>query len=144
MSYGHSLSLSLIQLVRAYTVFAREGDIIPLTLTRSDGIPFRSTRVFSPQTAHEVRAMLEMVTQAGGTAPRARISGYRVAGKTGTAYKVEDRHYVRKYVASFVGDIAPVFSRVMGGALRTLGVAPDEPMVQAATGGDDQSPQERL
>ena len=84
MSYGHSLSLSLIQLVRAYTVFAREGDIIPLTLTRSDGIPFRSTRVFSPQTAHEVRAMLEMVTQAGGTAPRARISGYRVAGKTGT------------------------------------------------------------
>jgi cell division protein FtsI (penicillin-binding protein 3) len=111
-----------------------------------------------------------MVTQAGGTAPRARISGYRVAGKTGTAYKVEDRHYVRKYVASFVGfapvsnprllvavmidepsssahsgsDIAPVFSRVMGGALRTLGVAPDEPMVQAATGGDDQSPQERL
>jgi cell division protein FtsI (penicillin-binding protein 3) len=171
MSYGHSLSLSLIQLARAYTVFAREGDLIPLTLIKSDGVPFPSRQVFSPQTAREVRAMLEMVTQPGGTAPRARIPGYRVAGKTGTAYKVEDRQYVRKYVASFAGfapvsdprlivaimidepassahsggDVAPVFSRVMGGALRALGVAPDAPVIQAATGGGaGQSPWERL
>jgi cell division protein FtsI (penicillin-binding protein 3) len=167
LSYGHGLSLSLIQLVRAYTVFAREGDLIPLTLIKSDGASFRSRQVFSPQTAREVRAMLEMVTQAGGTAPRARIPGYRVAGKTGTAYKVESRQYVKKYVASFVGfapvsnprlivaimidepnngahsggDVAPVFSKVMGGALRTLGIAPDAPVVQAAAGF---SPREEL
>jgi cell division protein FtsI (penicillin-binding protein 3) len=162
MSYGHGLSLSLIQLARAYTVFAREGDLIPLTLTRSDGLPLDSKQVFSPQTVREVRAMLEMTTQEGGTAPKARVPGYRVGGKTGTAYKVEGGQYVRKYVASFVGlaplsdprvivavmidepttgahyggDVAgPVFARVMGGVLRTLGVAPDAPVVQAAAGG---------
>ena len=159
MSYGHGLSVSLMQLARAYTIFAREGDIIPLTLTKSDGTPARTTPVFSQQTAREVRAMLEMATQAGGTAPKAQIPGYRVGGKTGTAYKIEGGQYVRKYVASFVGfapvsdprlvvavmidepsagahyggDVAgPVFSRVMGGALRTLGVVPDAPVVQAA------------
>ena len=159
MSYGHGLSVSLMQLARAYTIFAREGDIIPLTLTKSDGTPARTTPVFSQQTAREVRAMLEMATQAGGTAPKAQIPGYRVGGKTGTAYKIEGGQYVRKYVASFVGfapvsdprlvvavmidepsagahyggDVAgPVFSRVMGGALRTLGVVPDAPVVQTA------------
>jgi cell division protein FtsI (penicillin-binding protein 3) len=162
MSYGHGLSLSLVQLARAYTVFAREGDIIPLTLTRSDGMPAGSRQVFSPQTVREVRTMLEMATQAGGTAPKARVPGYRVGGKTGTAYKVEGGQYVKKYVASFVGfaplsdprlivavmidepgtgahyggDVAgPVFARVMGGVLRTLGVAPDAPVVQADAGG---------
>jgi cell division protein FtsI (penicillin-binding protein 3) len=168
MSYGHGLSVSLVQLARAYTTFAREGDIIPLTLIRSDGAPFRPRQVFSPETAREVRAMLEMATQPGGTAPRAQIPGYRVGGKTGTAYKIESGQYVKKYVASFVGfapmsdprlivavmideptsgahyggDVAgPVFSRVMGGALRTLGVPPDAPMVQASA---SLSPREKL
>jgi cell division protein FtsI (penicillin-binding protein 3) len=163
MSYGHGLSLSLMQLARAYTVFAREGDIIPLTLTRSDDPPAGSKQVFSQETVREVRAMLEMATQEGGTAPKARVSGYRVGGKTGTAYKIEDGRYVRKYVASFVGlaplsdprlvvavmidepttqshyggDVAgPVFARVMGGVLRTLGIAPDAPpVVQADASG---------
>jgi cell division protein FtsI (penicillin-binding protein 3) len=161
MSYGHGLSLSLVQLARAYTVFARDGDIIPLTLTRSDGLPLGSKRVFSPQTVREVRAMLEMATWEGGTAPKDRVPGYRVGGKTGTAYKIEGGQYVRKYVASFVGlaplsdprlivavmideptagahyggDVAgPVFARVMGGVLRTLGVAPDAPVVRADAG----------
>jgi cell division protein FtsI (penicillin-binding protein 3) len=161
MSYGHGLSLSLIQLARAYTVFAREGDIIPLTLTRSDGLPLGSRQVFSPQTVREVRAMLEMATREGGTAPKARVPGYRVGGKTGTAYKIEGGQYVRKYVASFVGfaplsdprlivavmidepgagahyggDVAgPIFARVMSGVLRTLGVVPDASVVQADAG----------
>jgi cell division protein FtsI (penicillin-binding protein 3) len=165
MSYGHGLSVSLAQLARAYTIFAREGDIIPLTLVKSDGAPFRSTQVFSQQTAREVRAMLETVTQPGGTAPKARIPGYRTGGKSGTAYKIEGGQYVKKYVASFVGfapvsdprlvvaimidepsagahyggDVAgPMFSRVMGGALRALGVAPDVPLVQAAAGHSQQ------
>ncbi|MDR3300574.1 MAG: penicillin-binding protein 2 [Candidatus Accumulibacter sp.] len=171
MSYGHGLSVSLMQLARAYTTFAREGDIIPLTLTRSDGSPIRATQVFSQQTAREIRAMLEMATQPGGTAPKARVAGYRVGGKTGTAYKIEGGQYVKKYVASYVGfapvsdprlivavmidepgegaahyggDIAgPVFSRVMGGALRTLGVAQDAPVVQAA-GGNNVLEREKL
>ncbi|MDR1709507.1 MAG: penicillin-binding protein 2 [Candidatus Accumulibacter sp.] len=156
MSYGHGLSVSLMQLARAYTVFAREGDIIPLTLTRSDEIPARGTPVFSARTAREIRAMLEMATQPGGTAPKAQVPGYRVGGKTGTAEKYGSE--AEKYVASFVGfaplteprlvvavmidepagahyggDVAgPVFSAVMGGSLRVLGVRPDAPVVQAA------------
>ncbi len=158
MSYGHGISVSLMQLARAYTVFAREGDMIPLTLTKSDNAPITPAQVFSPQTAREMRAMLEMATQVGGTAPKAQVPGYRVAGKTGTAYKLEGGQYARKYVASFVGfapasdprlvvavmidepsggqhygaDVAgPVFAAIMGGSLRTLGVAPDLPAVPA-------------
>ena len=152
MSYGHGISVSLMQLVHAYTVFARDGDLIPLSLMRTDALPLNGAPVFSQQTAREVRAMLEMAVQAGGTAPKAQIPGYRVAGKTGTAHKLEAGQYANKYVSSFVGfapasdprlivavmidepggakhyggDVAgPVFAGVMSGALRTLGIAPD-------------------
>lgn len=164
MSYGHGISVSLIQLARAYSVFARDGELLPLSLTRTDGSPVRGTPVFSAQTAREVRLMLEMVVQPGGTAPKAQVPGYRVAGKTGTANKLESGAYANKFVSSFVGfapvtdpklivavmldepsggrhfggDVAaPVFSTVMGGALRTLGIAPDAaPLVaQARTAG---------
>ena len=163
MSYGHGISVSLIQLARAYTVFARDGDLIPLSLTRVEEPMPRGSAVFSAQTAREVRAMLEMAVQPEGTAPKARVTGYRVAGKTGTAHKLEGNAYVNKYVASFVGmapvsdprlivavmidepsaglhyggDVAgPVFSRIMAGALRTMGIMPDAPALQvaAATG----------
>ena len=161
MSYGHGISVSLMQLARAYSVFAREGDMIPLTLTKLDSAPLGTTQVFSEQTAREMRAMLEMATQVGGTAPKAQVPGYRVAGKTGTAYKLEGGQYIKKYVASFVGfapasdprlivavmidepgggvhfggDVAgPVFSGVMGGALRTLGIPPDAPVQVAQNG----------
>lgn len=160
MSYGHGISISLMQLARAYTVFAREGDVVPLSLTKLDANPAVTAQVFSQQTVREMRAMLEMAVQAGGTAPKAQIPGYRVAGKTGTAYKLEGGQYVRKYVASFVGfapvsdprlvvavmidepgngqhyggDVAgPVFARVMGGALRTLGI-PQDATMQVARG----------
>jgi cell division protein FtsI (penicillin-binding protein 3) len=152
MSYGHGISISLIQLARAYTVFTREGELLPLSLLRLDDTAVRGVRVFSPQTIREVRAMLEMAVQPEGTAPKARVPGYRVGGKTGTAYKVEGGVYAKKYVASFVGvapiseprlvvavmidepggrshyggDVAgPAFSQIMGGALRTMGVPPD-------------------
>ncbi len=160
MSYGHGISVSLLQLARAYTVFARDGDMIPLTLTKSDAMTVGSTPVFSQQTAREVRAMLEMAVQEGGTAPKAQIPGYRVAGKTGTAHKLEGGQYAKKYVSSFVGfapasdprlivavmvdepggskhyggDVAgPVFASVMSGALRTMGIPPDAPL-QVARG----------
>ncbi len=155
MSYGHGVSVSLIQLARAYAIFARDGETVPLTLIRSDEPPAHGVRVFSSQTAREIRVMLEMAVQPEGTAPKARVPGYRVGGKTGTAYKIEGGQYVRKYIASFVGlapisdprlvvavmideptggahyggDVAgPVFAQIMGGALRTLGIAPDDPI----------------
>ncbi|MBS1131967.1 MAG: peptidoglycan synthetase FtsI, partial [Proteobacteria bacterium] len=163
MSYGHGISVSLIQLARAYTVFARDGELMPLSLTKIDDAPPHGARIFSPQTMRELRVMLEMAVQPEGTAPKARVPGYRVGGKTGTAYKVEGGVYARKYVASFVGiapiseprlvvavmidepsggahyggDVAgPAFSQIAGGALRTLGVPPDAPIqvAEAASG----------
>lgn len=159
MSYGHGIAVSLIQMARAYTVFARDGELMPLSLLKIEDAPPRGTPIFSPQTARELRAMLEMAAGPEGTAPKARVPGYRVGGKTGTAYKVEGGAYARKYVASFVGiapisdprlvvavmideptagghyggDVAgPAFSQIMGGALRTLGVPPDAPVQVAA------------
>ena len=160
MSYGHGISLSLIQLARAYSVFARDGDLVPVSLLRVDAPVVRGTPVFSAQTAREMRAMLELVVQPGGTAPKAAVPGYRVGGKTGTAHKLEGGVYANKYIASFVGigpisdprlivavmidepsgkqyyggQIAgPAFAQVMAGALRTLGVPPDAPLQVATT-----------
>ncbi len=155
MSYGYGLSVSLIQLARAYTIFARDGELMPLSFVRGDGELVRGEQVVSAQTARAVRRMLEMAASEGGTAPKARTMGYRVAGKTGTAHKLENGSYAeRKYRASFVGfapvsnprlviavmidepsagkyfggDVAaPVFSQIMGGALRLLSVVPDAP-----------------
>jgi cell division protein FtsI (penicillin-binding protein 3) len=155
MSYGHGISVTLIQLARAYQAFARDGDLVPISLERLDAPPLAGKQVFSAQTARAVRNMLEMAVLPGGTAPKAQIAGYRVAGKTGTAHKLEGGAYANKYVASFVGfapasdprlivavmideptngkyyggDVAaPVFAQVMAGSLRTLGVAPDAPL----------------
>ena len=152
MAYGHGISVSLMQLARAYTVFARDGELLPISLTRIDDGPVTGTPVFSAQTAREVRAMLEMAAGPGGTAPKAQVPGYRVAGKTGTAHKLEGGVYANKYVSSFVGfapvsdprlivavmidepsagrhyggDVAaPVFAGIVGNSLRTLGVGPD-------------------
>ena len=154
MSYGHGVSVSLLQLARAYSVFATDGELKQLTLIRRD-VPAEGKRVVSRRTAQAVRKMLETVTQPGGTATRAQVAGYRVAGKTGTAHKLDGSTYAAdRYVSSFVGFApasnprlviavmidepggkqyyggevaAPVFSSVMAGALRLLGVAPDAP-----------------
>ncbi len=155
MSYGHGISVTLMQMARAYLAFARDGDLIPLSLTRQESAPTAGKSIFSAQTARQVRAMLELAVQPGGTAPKAQIAGYRVAGKTGTAHKLEGGSYADRYVAVFVGFApvsdprlvvavmidepsagkyyggevaAPVFAQVMAGSLRTLGVAPDAPL----------------
>ncbi|HEV7390499.1 MAG TPA: penicillin-binding protein 2 [Burkholderiales bacterium] len=153
MSYGHGISVSLLQLARAYTVFANDGEVAPLTLIKREA-PAERVRVLTPQTAQAVRAMLELAVLPGGTAPKAQISGYRVGGKTGTAHKLEGRTYANKYVSSFIGlapasnprlivavmidepsagqyyggsVAAPVFSQVMAGTLRLLAIPPDAP-----------------
>jgi cell division protein FtsI (penicillin-binding protein 3) len=155
MSYGHGISLSLLQLARAYLVFAGDGDIKPVTVVKLDE-PVAGTQVISAETALQVRKMLELVVAPGGTAPLAQITGYRVAGKTGTAHKLDGANYAAdKYVSSFIGFApasaprlivavmvdepragqyyggtvaAPVFSNVMAGSLRMLGVKPDAPL----------------
>jgi cell division protein FtsI (penicillin-binding protein 3) len=153
MSYGHGISVSLLQLARAYTVFANDGEVAPLTLIKREA-PAERVRVLTPHTAQAVRAMLELAVMPGGTAPKAQISGYRVGGKTGTAHKLEGRTYANKYVSSFIGlapasnprlivavmidepsagqyyggsVAAPVFSQVMAGTLRLLAIPPDAP-----------------
>ena len=154
MSYGHGISVSLIQLARAYTLFSAEGELKPVSLLKLDA-PTTGERVISRATALAVSRMLEMVVRPGGTAPRAQISGYRVAGKTGTAHKLEGNGYAKdRYISTFVGYApasnprliiavmldepsagqyfggvvaAPVFSQVMTGALRILSVPHDAP-----------------
>ena len=154
MAFGHGISVNLVQLARAYTVFATDGELKPVSLLKVDGA-IAGRPVISADTARAVRRMLEMVVLPGGTAPKAQVAGYRVAGKTGTAHKLEGRVYVDKYVSSFVGFApasnprlviavmidepaggqyyggavaAPVFSSIMGAALRLLGVPPDAPI----------------
>ncbi len=171
MSYGHGISVTLIQLAHAYMALARDGDLTPLMLTKASGPVTGGKTVFSAQTAREVRAMLEMAVLPGGTAPKAQIPGYRVAGKTGTAHKIEGGVYANKYVSSFVGfapvsdprlivavmideasagkyyggDVAaPVFAKVMAGALRTLGVAQDAPLRPIQLGDESQQVRESM
>jgi cell division protein FtsI (penicillin-binding protein 3) len=105
MSYGHGIAVSLIQVARSYMIFARNGEMIPLSFQKVSQLPVPQ-RVISDKTAHQMRDMMELVVGPGGTAPLAQVRGYRVAGKTGTAHKLENGHYVNKYVASFVG-LAP-------------------------------------
>ena len=154
MAYGHGLSVSLLQLARAYTIFTGDGHLLPLSLVKRETMPIGKPLV-SKATAREVGRMMELAVGPGGTAPRAAVPGYRVAGKTGTAHKPEDGGYAdKKYVSSFAGfgpvteprfvvavmidepsagkhyggDVAaPVFSSVMGAALRMMSVPPDAP-----------------
>jgi cell division protein FtsI (penicillin-binding protein 3) len=153
MSYGHGISLSLMQLARAYTIFTNDGELKPVSFLRLDQ-PLPGKQVIRPDTARKMRDMLMTVTQPGGTAPRAQVLGFTVGGKTGTAHKQEGRGYAAsKYISSFVGFApatrprlivavmidepqgqyyggtvaGPVFSAVMSGSLRILGVEPDAP-----------------
>ena len=152
MSYGYGLSTSLFQLAQAYTVFARDGEVVPVSLLkREDKVV--GVRAMSAENAIAVRSMLNLVTGPGGTAPKAQTMGYSVGGKTGTAHKQEGKGYAdKKYRGFFVGmapiekprivvavmideptngryfggDVAaPVFSETVQQTLRMLGIQPD-------------------
>jgi len=155
MAYGYGLSVSLLQLTRAYMAFANDGEVMPLSFLKREPQEVAGERVFSAAVAREVRAMMETVTQEGGTGQRTRVPGYRVAGKTGTAHKVIDGRYAPdRYLSSFVGlapasnprliigvvidepsggvyyggSVAgPVFAQVMAASLRQLALPPDAP-----------------
>jgi len=152
MSYGYGVSASLLQLARSYTVFARDGELIPVTMLRREQ-PVQGLQVISPKTARQVREMLRTAAAPGGTAPLAQALGYSVGGKTGTARKHEGRGYVsNRYRAWFVGFApasdprivvavmvdepsrgvyyggqvaAPVFSQVVQQTLRMMNVPTD-------------------
>ena len=152
MSYGYGLSASLFQLAQAYTIFARDGELIPVTLQKAEE-PVGGVRVFSEKHAVAVRAMLQLAAGPGGTGSRAQTMGYSVGGKSGTARKQEGKGYAdKKYRSFFVGlapveaprivvavmvdeptngqyygglVAAPVFSETVQQTLRILGVQPD-------------------
>jgi cell division protein FtsI (penicillin-binding protein 3) len=152
MSYGYGLSTSLFQLARAYSVFAREGLLVPVTLLKTSE-QVAGVRVFESRHAKSVLNMLHLAAGPGGTAPKAQTMGYSVGGKTGTAHKQEGKGYAdKKYRGFFVGvapidnprivvavmidepsngkyyggDVAaPVFSETVQQTLRMLGVQPD-------------------
>jgi len=152
MAYGYGLSASLFQMAHSYTSFAHDGQIIPVTMLKSDA-PAVGTQVFSAQTARSVRKMLQMAAAPGGTGPLAQTLGYSVGGKSGTAHKQVGKGYAsNKYRSWFTGMApidkprvivcvmidepnngehfggmvaAPVFSAVVQQTLRIMGVQPD-------------------
>ncbi|PHR51602.1 penicillin-binding protein 2 [Cycloclasticus sp.] len=152
LSFGYGLSTSALQLARAYSVIANEGVLEPVSLV-VDEAAAESVRVMSPTVANSVRNMMRGVVTKAGTAPRAKVYGYSVAGKTGTVKKAIAGGYAEdKYLGVFAGMApasdpklvmvvvidepkagdyygglvaAPVFSRVMSGALRLMNIAPD-------------------
>jgi cell division protein FtsI (penicillin-binding protein 3) len=156
IAFGYGISASLFQVAQAYTVFARDGELVPLTIERSPKFK-PGTRVLSAKTAIEIRTMLETVTEPGGTAIKAQAEGFRVGGKTGTAHKLVGKGYGNKYRAYFAGlapisaprivvavmideptvgghyggeVAAPVFSTIMSETLNTLNVLPDNKVKQ--------------
>ena len=154
-SYGYGMSVSALQLARAYTTFT-DGCRRNLYLIKSPQEAATCQPVFSNETAQKIRLMLETVTSDIGTGSRARVAGYRVGGKTGTAHKVGRRGYEEAaYTAVFAGlapisnpDLvlvvvvdepqgkeyyggevaAPIFSRIMQQALNLRQIAPDQPI----------------
>jgi len=152
-AYGYGLSVTMLQLAQAYSVFAEKGIKRDPSFLKLDKAP-EGQQVISAKVSEEVLSMLHAVTENGGTGTRARIPGYTVAGKTGTAYiagpKGYDIHH--RYIGSFVGITpvsdprivvavmlidpqgqhmgaivsAPVFAKVAGDALRLMNVKPDD------------------
>lgn len=154
ISYGYGISVTVLQLARAYAALANGGELVPVTLVRQDSQP-RGVRVMSESIARAVDRMLELAVEGDGTGRAARVPDYRIAGKTGTVHRLTPNGYASDdYVAWFAGFApvdhprlvmvvaiddprggryfggevaAPVFGQVMSGALRLLDVPPDAP-----------------
>jgi cell division protein FtsI (penicillin-binding protein 3) len=152
LAYGYGISVTPLQLAQAYAAIGDNGRLRPISLVALEQ-PNQGDQVISPDTASAVRRMLEEVVRPGGTGTKAAVNGYRVAGKTGTAWKFAVGGYSEdKYISIFAGlapasdprlatvvvidepggelyygsDVAaPVFADVMSESLRLLAVAPD-------------------
>ncbi len=161
LAFGYGLSSTPLQLARAYAVLANDGILLPVSIAPVQG-PVVGDRVMEPTIARQMREMLEKSVSDHGTGRAARVDRYRVAGKTGTVHKVTESGYAEdRYMSVFAGMApasdprlvmvvvvndprgenyyggevaAPVFSKVMAGALRLLNLPPDrhaEPERQA-------------
>jgi len=152
MAYGYGISVTPLQLARAYAALANDGKILPVSIVRRE-VAGEGEQIFSEKTARAVRNMLELAVSRDGTGAAAQVNFYRVGGKTGTAHKLANGEYAEnRYVSSFAGFApasdprlvmvitvdepssggyfgglvaAPVFSKVMAGALRLLNIPPD-------------------
>ncbi len=170
MGFGYGVSVSALQLARAYTIFTNDGVLLPATFIKREGDVI-GKQIISAKTAKTMSRMLETVTEVGGTATKGQVPGYRVAGKTGTAHKLLNGQYAEHlYVSSFVGYgpalnpryiiavmidepgagkhfggevSAPVFSNVMSQALRMSGVPPDAPQLREASAAPMMNAKER-
>ena len=156
MSYGYGLNATVLQLADAYAMLANKGVKVPLSLYKLEEQP-KGEQMIDPKIADQILLMMETATLPGGTATRATVPGYRVAGKTGTAHKLRaDRkgYSTNEYRALFAGVApvsdpriamvvvvenpqgtyyggtvsAPVFARVMQESLRLLNVPLDKPL----------------
>jgi len=129
MSFGQGISMSLLQLAHAWLIFARDGDVIPLSFQKVTDKPV-GQQIVSAKTAAQIRTMVESVVSPQGTAAQAQVAGYRVGGKTGTAQKVINGRYSQThYVGSFAG-IAP-----MSNPRFIIAVMIDDPSGPFHTGG---------
>jgi cell division protein FtsI (penicillin-binding protein 3) len=157
LAFGYGISATPIQLAQAYSIFANDGVKLPVSLLKVDKPP-TGERVLDAKVAHEMLDLLETVTSVkGATGQMARIPGYRVAGKTGTAVMAGPHGYLKHhYTSTFVGIApvsnprlvvavvihdpqgkhyyasyvaAPVFQKIMEGTLRILNIPPDDVMV---------------
>lgn len=159
MAFGYGVSVTTLQLAHVYSIFANDGVKMPLSILRRD-TDVSGERVLGNKVAREIVPMLEAVTQAGGTATRAQVPGFRVGGKTGTVHKLDARGYSpNRYSAVFAGiapvsepryamavmidepsngqyyggeAAAPVFSHLMQGVLQLMGAVPDAMPTQEA------------
>ena len=154
MSFGYGISVNALQLARAYTAIANDGVLAPAHIIPAKELV--AHRVFSKQTARQVRDMLEMAAGGEGTGAAAQVQHYRVAGKTGTVHKLVNGDYAEdQYLSLFAGMApatdphivmvvmiddprgkyfggqvaAPVFGKVMAGTMRILNIKPDSPVI---------------
>ena len=156
LSYGYGLSVTPLQIARAYAALGNGGRLVTPTFVKG-GHSGETQQALDPAIAAQIVQMMQTVTEPGGTATRAAILGYHVAGKTGTARKSSGGGYARRYIAYFAGLVpvdrprfsvtvvvndpdtsgggstygggwisAPLFARVMEGALRLMDVPPDD------------------
>ncbi|MGC9386029.1 MAG: peptidoglycan D,D-transpeptidase FtsI family protein [Hydrogenovibrio sp.] len=162
-SFGYGFNINLMQLAQAYLIFTNQGRIKPVSLLKLKAVP-EGTQVVSPEAAQAVLSMMEAVTERHGSAPQAKVDGYRVAGKTGTVHRTKIGGYEQnKYISLFAGIVpvsnpkyimvtainepsrgiyyggkvvAPIFKEVMESALRLNNVQPDEALEMVDASGE--------
>ena len=157
LSFGYGISVTALQLARMYSILGDGGIRRPLSIIKTD-TPVESERVISAQSTQQILHMMESVTEHNGSAEKAQVPGYRVAGKTGTSRKAVTNGYGEEYVNIFAGvapvsdpqlavvilinepkgelyyagqTAAPVFAKIMAASLQMLNVPPDDKSVSS-------------